>query len=117
MLFAGDINKMASMNRTTEEILRVLTQTGAVVRGLAPRETEVELDEPCVMFLYFREGHADQALEQGLYLAACYGARPVALIRRNSSDPHHPVLGELSLRWAKNQKLRPVLDARDGNIT
>ena len=91
---------MASANRSTDNIHQVLIQTGAIVQGLAQRETEVERDEPCVMFLSLSREYANRAWERGLRLETCYGARPAHLVQRKSSDPHHPVFGELSLRWA-----------------
>ena len=101
----GDLNHMASRAREIESVTIALQQTDGTVQGLAPRGSEVELDEPCVLALY----HSAAKTAGGFGLGSCYGARPPDLVKGEEGDPHHPIHGILTVSEEALEELGEII--------
>ena len=105
VILAGDINRMASRARELGNVAKALRQSGGAVQGLAPRESEVELDEPCVMALY----SSPSSTPGGFGLGSCYGVRPPDLVGGREGDPHHAIYGILTISREALEALSEII--------
>ena len=95
VLITGDCNGMVARQRNMTAVAQVFGQTeGSLVDLPAPTGGSTnELGEPCIAGLYRCRG----APYDSLVMATWYCGRPRHLVRNKECDPHHSVLGLISL--------------------
>jgi len=97
VLVTGDLNRMVSRPQTVPNIEAVFQMNGGVLQGLPERISHHDLQEPCIVGLYWRAGLRPN---NNLVITARHGERPPALVNESNDDPHHPIFVVFRERFA-----------------